>query len=798
MSYKPWAADLYDFDVMSSPWIKDKDRAEGETWRNLRRMNRRAAEQAADKIYGRLRSYIYEERNGVERKRPSKAKFNDDIGVLFDRKRADTFVALPTFNRLVREVHETGILILDTEGPDADTIKRIGCKQKNAQWSVYLCQFSSLFGTSIFVRPEHDCRDLHKCQCGHSPGRCPVEDKCRCDPDVYEECPMGMCPKRSSAMTELDHIQLSQTHGCLLPKEIIALLLDPAIIKVQSNITGSTTNPGDLEKLEEMLKIKIPSWVELQNLFAMRYPSRSNHCTVCTEDFFDEDEKELHDEQVHGGNRNAKSGISELARKFGLPAGDAELKVDGMASWRSPRHKPYTLWTARQKYYDALDVMLPAAFLLKLAVEVTKCEPSTGPYTSVMPYLRQVLLLFKNEPSHTVLRPDSPPGKYWPWKDTFVNFDGDSVLLSLDHNFPWHPACPVQGRTLRGPLVVRNLRQLSIALMDDAYRVTCDPTMVAEEFRPPPVDPVEKAKENHPFKNPVGRPRQEFFRYQQGGEGFSQPRLLTRTILTAKRARKHDPVPLTKLEKTCGPAAQTRPKRELVPTKTETSGPSFEDFRPRSARTIEPRNEAPSRGLMSPSDRKRRFEEADEHRGPVASGWTSRPSTSRQAESPIPSTSTATPSTTVDRSDGDHPPAKKKRKTKDYTTVETPNFYGRCYRCGLDVYFAYGHKIADCKEAVRCDYPVCTGNRNTHATLVCKDLHRVCIYCRRRGHAPEAHQQHDLVSLEVIFRLWQPFGVFTSLPLLANTNHWRSKEIEPEEYRFGVYNRSLNHGVADK
>ena len=68
--------------------------------------------------------------------------------------------------------------------------------------------------------------------------------------------------------------------------------MDPVILKVQSNIKGTEGNPGDIEKLQEMLKAPIPGWVELQNLFAMRYPSRSNRCFVCNEEFMDEEEKE--------------------------------------------------------------------------------------------------------------------------------------------------------------------------------------------------------------------------------------------------------------------------------------------------------------------------------------------------------------------------------------------------------------------------------------------------------------------------------------------------------------------------
>jgi hypothetical protein len=60
-----------------------------------------------------------------------------------------------------------------------------------------------------------------------------------------------------------------------------------------------------------------------------------------------------------------------------------------------------------------------------------------------------------------------------------------------------------------------------------------------------------------------------------------------------------------------------------------------------------------------------------------------------------------------------------------------------------------------------------------------------------RGHLPAAHKEMDMVSLELVFRAWQPYGALTSLPLLDGSNFWRKPS--EEEFRFGFHNTVKNN-----
>ena len=140
---------------------------------------------------------------------------------------------------------------------------------------------------------------------------------------------------------------------------------------------------------------------------------------------------------------------------------------------------------------------------------------------------------------------------------------------------------------------------------------------------------------------------------------------------------------------------------------------------------------------------------------------------------------------------------KKKKLAKDNTNEASPIFYGRCHKCGTNTFDQIGHKAKDCQEKVRCQYPLClaTGEA-THNIATCNVLHGICYACRRRGHMAIHHENMDIVSMETMFALWQPYGCLTSIPLLAGTDS--ARQPENKEFRYGHYNRSFNEGLTDK
>ena len=97
---------------------------------------------------------------------------------------------------------------------------------------------------------------------------------------------------------------------------------------------------------------------------------------------------------------------------------------------------------------------------------------------------------------------------------------------------------------------------------------------------------------------------------------------------------------------------------------------------------------------------------------------------------------------------------------------------------------------------MECIYPLCSGEREKHDIRVCHALNGFCLFCRRRGHHVWSHKFHDIITMEIIFRVWQGFGVLSSLPLLAQTDC--ARQPKKEEYRFGPYNRHANEEVYDK
>ena len=169
-----------------------------------------------------------------------------------------------------------------------------------------------------------------------------------------------------------------------------------------------------------LLGIKIRTFIELQNLTITWFPQRETACNYkdCSrsgKDFGSELLLDQHIDQVHGGVHQKKSSNSFLSKMMGItPADEHYKKIMRQPIYKAERRKPYSRWNAALRYYDLCDVLVPAVFLLKIGMDVVSRERATCTTTNVVPYLRQVLMVYKNEPSLTVFRKEMPPGKYFP------------------------------------------------------------------------------------------------------------------------------------------------------------------------------------------------------------------------------------------------------------------------------------------------------------------------------------------------------------------------------------------------
>ena len=200
---------------------------------------------------------------------------------------------------------------------------------------------------------------------GHRRVYCPVREKCKCNRSHM----IGKCQERDNATTEEFHHNNLKIHGAPIPEELIELLKDPHVIKAQSNIVGLAKAPGDIDKLQKMLDISIPSFLEIQNLVHVRFPTE------------------------------AKCGMDSLQALMQLMPGSKALREEGRKCWQSPRGFPWTMWSSRMVYYDAADVMTPALFLLYLGKEMMTLE-HTSDEANALPYIRELCLQYLNEPSH--------------------------------------------------------------------------------------------------------------------------------------------------------------------------------------------------------------------------------------------------------------------------------------------------------------------------------------------------------------------------------------------------------------
>ena len=569
------------------------------------------------------------------------------VATLFIGDKEQDFLKSEAFMSLRKSVMDFGVLFIDTEFTDGETLKKFGCQQQVSSGTIDLIQLGGISGHAALLQVRYDCREIHGCVC----------DK---------NCLVGKCKLNDLRHKPWESQHLFKNYGVPVPEEIITWLKDDSILKVQSGIVNTDGSYGDIERLELLLGVKIKGFVELQNLTVAWFPQRD---TVCRQQGCEKkDFKHLplldqHVDDVHGGNVQKRSGNSFLAEMLDVVRADVHYKkVMKKPIWRVDRRKPYSRWPAALKFYDLSDVLVPAMFLLQVGVDVVMKERATCSATNIIPYLRQVLLLYKNEPSLVIHRKESPPGKYFPFRD-WSGYGCEDIHLSEAGAFPWRPGMNLpSGIKIDGQIISRNLRQLASELTADVYRLGLGFEDLAEEYRPP-------------------------------------SRLADRLWVAKRNWR-------------------SQPFCEAPPCN---SGRSLQRGR---FQYIQHRADT----------RKRRAQEI--------------------------------------------PRESKRPRTTPNHKMTRPVYYGHCFRCG-----AADHTKENCREDLRCLYPLCTNPQRRHDVRVCDALHTICGLCRFRGHNHDDHKKFDLVSLLKISNAWAPAGLFTSLPVLsADPAFWRQPTNEEMAY----------------
>lgn len=435
-------------------------------WRVLGRLTIDGADKLREDIVRYLKSYS---NLSDARKQLPRQQEEERVATLFVGDNEAKFLESKAFKAMSESVCRFGVLFLDTEFVDAETLKSFGCRQEVSSGTVEIVQLGSLSGHSALLQVNYDCRDAHGCVC----------DK---------RCKVGKCDLNILSHKAWQYRDSFKTYGVKVPTEVITWLEDPSIIKVQSGIVNTDGSYGDLERLQMLLGIKVCSYVELQNLTLAWFPQRTTVCNHqgCDQEFGFPSLLDQHMDDAHGGSHQKRSGNGFLAERMGIVRADHHYrKILKSPIWSANRRKPFNRWPAALKFYDLSDVMVPAVFLLKIGIEVTKLERATCSSTSIVPYLRQVLLLYKDEPSLVVKRRGAPAGKCIPFRD-WSGYNCDDIIHSEAKSFPWRPGFnSPSGFRVEGPIISRNLRQLASELIADVYKLGLEFEDLDSEYRPP-------------------------------------------------------------------------------------------------------------------------------------------------------------------------------------------------------------------------------------------------------------------------------------------------------------------------
>ena len=744
-------------DINYVPWLTEEKKAKGLTYRELRRTNKDKVAELRKEMTEQLWALVNNP-DGTKRKEKD-TSFKGKTVALFNDDESKRFNESQEMDKFIKEVEETGLLIIDREGYDWSALKDIRCKDKDNKTATSIVQFGSILGSSIFVAVFYDCRFAHD--------------------DIFKD-----------HITEAEHDELFGISGAHIPEKLVELLKESSIVKVQSSVYD------DIVLLEKMLEIKIPLWCDLQNIYIM------------------------HQETKKPEEKGNKCGVSVIAKELGLPNAEQELRVDKFFKWKSPRNKKWSQWTTRQILYDLTDVLAPAIYLLECGVAHAEKEGMLTEKTNILVYIREELLYMLNEPSYG--RVGKPKYWAWPHIRTEYGFgeesDEDEVFVDMDQHRdlpPWRPGVRLENYTLPGPRLCRNIRQLTTLLGSDRYIMWQRPEALPCHLCPPSVDRLATAKKIHEEFNPVKAPEHNVFKFPYS----RQDKYATVKLLGEKReqrntgksglgelARASGPKEFVRylyslperkdLEGDPGPVVEEEVYEVEEPEDDDEPEITFEDFRPRhqieksvsedaqvSQEDFVPRHvleskrasvnvqvshddpqEGPSEDLREKLKRVRKQSQVSHEEKSVESD--------------------------VDKH-------RKKARLINITNDRSPMFHGRCLICGELAHGDKGHLAAQCTAKVRCDYKLCA-TKAKHNLLVCETISSRCDACKARGHFKEAHLQYDPVSLASIFFAWNHLNAMTSLPVLAKGAEGEGRYPTDEEMRFGYFVLRGEMGICAK
>ena len=150
------------------------------------------------------------------------------VATLFIGDNVNTFLTSPAFLALRRDVADFGILFIDTEFTDANTLKSMGCSQRAGPGTMDLFVLGGMSGAVALLQVQYDCRQAHKCHC-------------------LDACGSKSCPSVVSSHAPWEHGDLFHNYGVSVPEIVVDWLKDTSVLKVQSQVIRTDGCLGDID-----------------------------------------------------------------------------------------------------------------------------------------------------------------------------------------------------------------------------------------------------------------------------------------------------------------------------------------------------------------------------------------------------------------------------------------------------------------------------------------------------------------------------------------------------------------------
>lgn len=410
--------------------------------------------------------------------------------------------AHPIFQSFRDTVEKTGILIVDTEGPNQNRLKSHGIPLQASSSMVEVLQLGDLMGHVIIIQTLQDCREEHMgCQC---PKKCP---KYRLKIGKRMEC-RSSCPNDRGDHKSWENRENLKIHGFAdFPECIKSWLNLKSIFVIQSDIVCHSGTFGDKERVDRLLGSDCNSWVELHNIHAMFFGASPESCSYCQKEI-EPDLYRSHMIEQHGLAKfleGRKFGNGRLFRLFGLEDPSRQLEKcrtkngHQMRVFNAPRHRPFLEWPRELLKYDAGDILIVAITLWSVTIDVMSLQ-ELPKEASCLEFMRYLLHIIKQEPSLTVA---SAGRRAWPFEH-FREMNVPGCSSKFQNGVPSYlPGGP----GLKFPYPIRNIRQVVVDLADDQYYSLFRETNLPERYRIEDYDPIQISKSTRqiPPKRPIPR-----------------------------------------------------------------------------------------------------------------------------------------------------------------------------------------------------------------------------------------------------------------------------------------------------